>query len=84
MTRDIRSGVRGGPRYVVTLCVRDVVSFRVKNEVDCVWSLRVRAGIRCGVRLRVREFDLLGFRNGIASRVSDHGCDEAPGWDGAR
>ena len=43
--------------------------------------LRIRDGIGCGVRLRVWEFDPLGFRNGIASGVGDHGCSEPPGLD---
>ena len=46
--------------------------------------LRIRDGIGCGVRLRVWEFDLLGFRNGLASGVGDHGCSEPPGLDGVR
>lgn len=31
----IRSGVRDGPSYLATLCVKDVVRFRVNNEVSC-------------------------------------------------
>lgn len=61
----IRLGVRGGPSDIAILCVRHVFGFRVKKEVGCVWSLRVRACVRCGVRLKVREFDLFGFRNGV-------------------
>lgn len=53
MTCGIRSGVRGGPSYLVISWVRNVVRFRVKNditcegEVSCVLLLRGRAGVSC-------------------------------------
>ena len=45
--------------------------------------LRGRAGVSCGVRLIVREFDLFGFRNGVKLRGSDYNFNEVRGQDGA-
>ena len=78
------SGVRGGPSDRVIFWVRHVLRVRVKNEVGCMWSFRVRDCVRCGVRLKVRELDPFGFRSGVTERVGDYGHSEVLGQDGAR
>lgn len=62
MTCGIRSGVRGGPSYLVISWVRNVVRFRVKNDISCEGEVCIAVkgqgwGELCR-ELKVRELGL--------------------------
>lgn len=80
----LRSGVRGEPSDGVIFCVGHVLRVKVKKEFGCMWSFRVGACVRCGVRLMVRGLDLFGSRSGVKERVGDYHHGEVLGQGGAR